>query len=1351
MMNLRTLARRSLHHYFRAQLGVLAGATLAAAVLIGALVVGDSVRESLVAKALRRVAGKTAALNSGDRFFTQNFINELVPEGNTPAANPFFGEGKPMWFRIPENGTVRHLDYSPIEAALELSATIARQDGTASANRIQVFGVSSLELRKSWHNELINSSRRDRPPLEPDYSGPTVWLNQALARQLKAKEGDQVVLRLHKPSALSRDAVITPRDDVSVALRLTVAGIMPGYRLGDFSFLANQTEPFNAFVNLPTLSAAAGIPGRANVLLAQTPSIQHYDPNQSNWRRTLQSWLERVKLSGLLPSSNRGTLMPLADYLGFLSNRVSASWSLADAELDIHAVEPDPKLTGGEPAPAFAELTTRRIFLEPTTVAAALTTQSATSAVPVLTYLVNSLTHGDDLAPYSMVAAVGAPYTPADLKEDEIVVNEWLATDLKVKPGDTLAVAYYRVDTGTQLVEHTNTFRIRSIVPLRGLYADRTLMPEFPGLTKAESTRDWDAGFDLVHPIREQDEAYWKQWRGTPKAFITLAAGQKMWANRFGDLTAIRWFRASTRPPTAVDAQSPSPQRPGVRGETASTADSTSKDSSTPPPHPGPLPPLQGGGEGESSGRQRVDAPAQQTPSPLNGERAGVRGEVELSPEVTAIRDAIAAEIRKKLNPADYGLHFTDVRTPALAAAEGGTGQEFGGLMIGFSLFLITSALLLTAMLFSFSLEQRATETGILLALGWEPRQVRRLLFREGFGLAILGTVLGTFGGIAYAKGVLWGLKTIWRDAVNGAGLEFHVTAETLVTGILSSLAVAAFTLWLTLRKQAKRPARELLNEGANEAALTMAESGSRWPRRWALIASLAALGMTGAAWATRESSPETFFGAGALLLIAGLLWVRVWLRRSNSSRHTPSPLNRDRAEVRGGNTSVADSTPKDSSTTPPHPGPLPPIRWGGEGESAGREGSDLTALPSGPDRHSRPSLTSLALRGLSRRPSRSLATVALLASAAFLIIAVAANRLDANRDATRRDSGTGGFALWAESSLPVIQDLNTRKGQEFYGLDPKSLKDVSVVPFRVRDGDDASCLNLNRAQRPRLLGVKPELLAQRGAFTFTGLGKNVSVTNGWLALHTEGPASKADEIIIPAIADANSLQWALQKQLGDTLDYVDERGRPFKVRFVGAVANSILQGSVIIDEAEFVKRFPGESGHRAFLVDAPVVVTETLSATLTRALQDTGLEVTPAARRLDTFNAVQNTYLNTFQILGGLGLLLGSVGLGVVVLRNVFERRGELALMQAVGFEQAALQRLVLVEHSALLVIGLLVGTVTALVAVLPTLLTPGAGVPWGSLALTLLGVFLNGALWTWLATRRALRGRLVDSLRAL
>jgi len=383
--------------------------------------------------------------------------------------------------------------------------------------------------------------------------------------------------------------------------------------------------------------------------------------------------------------------------------------------------------------------------------------------------------------------------------------------------------------------------------------------------------------------------------------------------------------------------------------------------------------------------------------------------------------------------------------------------------------------------------------------------------------------------------------------------------------------------------------------------------------------------------------------------------------------------------------------------------------------------------------------LVALALRGCARRRKRSLSTVAMLACGSFLIVSIGVFRLDANRDATKKTSGTGGFALLGESTTPVVQNLNSPSGREFFALNEQDLKEVSFVPFRVREGDEASCLNLNAAQRPRLLGVKPELLA--GRFSFAK-GKD------WTDLRSIAKASNS-VVEVPAIGDANSIQWAMKKKVGDTLDYVDERGQPFKVRIVGAVANSILQGQLLIDETEFVRRFPDESGYRTFLIDAPSNAVSHVSATLSRAMQDVGLELTPAAQRLAQFNAVQNTYLGTFQVLGGLGLLLGSVGLGIVVLRNVLERRGELALLMAVGFRKRQVQQLLLLENAALLAAGLTLGVVAAAVAVTPALLSPGAKLPVVSLGLTLGAVLINGALWTWAATRLALRGDLLAALR--
>ena len=133
---------------------------------------------------------------------------------------------------------------------------------------------------------------------------------------------------------------------------------------------------------------------------------------------------------------------------------------------------------------------------------------------------------------------------------------------------------------------------------------------------------------------------------------------------------------------------------------------------------------------------------------------------------------------------------------------------------------------------------------------------------------------------------------------------------------------------------------------------------------------------------------------------------------------------------------------------------------------------------------------------------------------------------------------------------------------------------------------------------------------------------------------------------------------------------------------------------------------------------------------------------MTSATKRLDAFNTVQNTYLNTFQILGGLGLLLGTLGLGVVVLRNVLERRAELALFTAVGLRARVVRKLIVMEHGALLIAGLLIGIVAALVAIVPALRGPVQQINYRELSITLALVCASGLIWTWIAARIALRG---------
>ena len=1093
-----TFILRSLRFHFRSHLGALLGALVGSAVLIGALLVGDSVRESLRHLGLARLGRIEFALDAGDRFVRSALADDLKVALQT--------------------------DVAP---ALHVAGTAANSAGDARANRVNVLGIDD----RFWSMDSMSVGAAN--PLKND----EVLLNDHLAAQLGAKQDDTVVLRVHKPSLLSREAPVSPQEDTSLALRLTVKAVVSDDGLGRFSLQANQLPPFNAFVPLSLLQSRLELTNRANLLLIASIKTGAADPN--------------VVLAKV--------------------------WKAADAELEFREI----------PTQSVLEVRSPRVFIDPP--AAAAVTNGAASARLISTYFVNELRVGDRATPYSMVTAMGAPIVPGDMKDDEIIINQWLADDLKAKPGDSMQLTWLTIGDSKRLEEKRATFRIRALLPLSGAADDRDLMPDFPGIAKAEKTENWDAGFTIENnKIRPIDEQYWKDHRGTPKAFVTLAAGHKMWSNRFGDLTAIRF--------------------------------------------------------------------------PLDQVK----------------RDELEARIMAGLQPSQLGLAFQPVRQQAVAASN--QSQDFGGLFIGFSFFLIIAALLLMAMMFQFGLEQRATEIGTLLAVGFTPRWVRRAFLCEGAGIALSGACLGVVAGVAYAKIMLLGLTTLWKSAVGTSALKFHLNPTTLAIGLVASMVVSVFTLWLALRRQARQPARDLLADGAGEEAKLAIGPIRKNRNSWiAGVSGMLALGMIGWAATDKAAAAGGFFGGGALLLICGLALSALGLGILATS------------------------------------------------EAAAK----LT-------------LTGLGLRGSTRRRSRSVSTIALLACGSFLVVAVGANKLDANRDAAKRSSGTGGFTLIGEATLPVVRDLNAADGRDFFGLSEKDLTGVSFVPLRVRDGDDASCLNLNRAQSPRLLGVKPESLASRGAFTFADAAKGLSTEQGWKLLE-----STAEPDVVPAIGDANSIQWALGKSLGDTLDYTDERGNKFKVRLVGSVANSILQGSLLISETDFIKRFPSESGYRMFLIDAPSNAGTNVASRLSHALQNVGLEVTPAAERLAAFNAVQNTYLNTFQILGGLGLLLGSAGLGVVVLRNVLERRSELALLLAVGYRPRSLRWLVLSEHGALLWAGLGIGVVAAVVAVLPALLSPGAEIPYASLALTLGAVLISGLIWTWLATRFALRARLLDALK--
>jgi ABC-type lipoprotein release transport system permease subunit len=1005
-------------------------------------------------------------------------------------------------------------------AALVVAAATA----SARGGELRVPSVQALGVADDFAAML--------PRGAPAWSAPDpgrVLLNEPLARRLDAAAGDEVLLRFSAAGTMPVEAPLAAGDDGSVTLRLVVAGVVPEEALGSFSLRIGGTGAVNAFVDRGELASVLGRPGRANVLLAAPPA-------------------------GSGP--------------GDVERALAARFALEDAGLSLRKLDD------------AWELTSDRVFIEPAVEVAAL----GAGGTGRLAYFVDRIEHGGRTLWYSFVSSLtppapasSAPRFPADLGDDEVVLNDWAARELGARPGDTVAMAFRVPATGGDLEERTATFTVRAIVPIEG--DDRDLMPSFPGFSGAASCRDWDPGVPLdLSRIEPRDEEYWNRWGGSPRAFVTLEAARRLWANRFGGLTAVR-FPEDTPPPADL------------------------------------------------------------------------------------------------VVPADLGLAVAPVLEEALAATA--SGVDFGQLFLGLGFFLAAGALALTALLALLSVDQRADELATLAAFGWPRSRIRRLALVEGSFVALAGGLAGVPLGVAFHRGIVAGLRTAWHDAVRTPVLLPRIEPASLAVGFAAGAAVSLVVILLATTGVLRRTGRR------------------RSPRRRAAVPGAAAVFALLAAVAAVVLLPQpTAFFAGGALLLAGLL-----------AAGAAALSAADRPRVRGV-----------------------------------------------------PGLAGLGLADAARRGPRSLAVAAVLAFGVFIVTAVASNSLGP-ADSARRDSGTGGFDLFVRASLPVTAERQRRLAA--------SLPGSALVGLRTIDGDDASCLNLNRVAAPGILAVDPGAMAGRFAFAAvadtadgavppapgddgaSGRTKAEDATaDPWRLLEADlGPDT------IPAFVDASVLTWGLGLRLGDEIPYVDEAGRTLRVRLVATLAGSVFQGSLVAAESAVLRHFPSTPPARVLLVDAPdgtaADAGADAAAAVSRSLATLGADVETTVARLARFDSVQNTYLAVFSMLGWLGMLVGTLGLAVVVVRNVAQSRGELALLRAVGFGRPALVALVLAEHLPAVAGGLAAGAIASLVAVMPAARLLAGALPLGTLAVQL-GTIVAGAFAATTASAAvALHADLAPALR--
>lgn len=1211
--NLTTLIWRSLTGFRALHFALAAGIAAATAVIIGALVVGDSVRGSLKALVIERLGHIQSAMVS------QRFFDPAMLAGGTKGLGPIEYQLVPL-IVLPSS-------------AVEIQGTGIQGTGIQGTGGMQRAQVQVLGTPQEFWQHASTSDALKNVQLAPD----EVALNSALADELGARVGDEVTIRLPKGSGVPADSPLGRRDDASANLpRQRVAIILPNHSLADIDFRAGQQTTRNVFVPLAGLQDALQQPNKVNAAVAVS--------SKEGGRLSLSE-------AQLLCDQINARILPTLTDFGLKVTRQTRLFpdeSIGETSADTSAItddkptdaasanQNDTQSAASPPEKVFDyyQVTSEQLIIDD--LSQRLLMQAFQSLQPqrAISYLINEIQvispEGVELSPkvtYSIAVGLENWETAFNAKLDQELfrqqrpgtcgVNSWLAKRLGIEPGSILRVWFFKPETieGRE-VETTQDFTVAGIVPVtepsKGYVRNRParfnrpptaandpdLTPVVPGITDEDSISNWDLPFKLTREIPKEDDDYWQDYRLTPKIFLRYSNAVRYFGSRFGNATAIR-----------------------------------------------------------------IDA--------TNVQQAQLNEDALRQKAAEAMLHAKAA----------LGLQLLPIRQLQLQAASGTT--PFDGLFLALSFFVIVAALMLVALLFRLSIEQRANQWGVLLASGFSHGRVRSLLLRESFVVVLLGVLMGILLGLAYARVMIAGLETWWVGAVSGSFLNFHFTVRSLAIGCAVGAVASFVTILWSLRRLNRKAPLDLLRGRWDTASV-----GSDQQNKVALaIAGFLAFGAIGllilGATQTGMAQAGSFFGCGMLLLASALVATAYMLKQQTHSR----------------------------------------------------------------PRTARPGLWSIAWLALTRNPWRSVLTIGLLSVASFLIASMSIFQIAPNLQ------GSGGFELMAESSLPIYRDLGATRAREevLSTADFNILRTATILSFRARLGEDASCNNLYKVAQPTVLGV-PDSLAQQQITASEGrrfqwAAGNDSSESPWQTLGQV--SSGAEDDPVPVVMDLNTAAWSLHQGASlNAITKVQFEDRVIHFRTVGLLSNSVMQGKLLISEYNFMRLFPDINGYRFFLIHDEEKDMHTLSTALENGWSDEGLDATSTQEALAKLLAVQNTYISAFQAIGALGLLLGTIGLAVVQVRSVLERRHELALMQAVGFSRSRIAQLLLCESIVLLAGGMVVGILAAVIAIVPFMLSANSQASVLEPLIMLAIVLAVGLLASFLAIVTALKQPILRNL---
>jgi putative ABC transport system permease protein len=716
--------------------------------------------------------------------------------------------------------------------------------------------------------------------------------------------------------------------------------------------------------------------------------------------------------------------------------------------------------------------------------------------------------------------------------------------------------------------------------------------------------------------------------------------------------------------------------------------------------------------------------------------------------------DAVAAKLNAALGPlTGQGTSVEKPKQSVLKAAEQ-AGNGLGSLFLFIGSFSVIAGVLLLVNIFVMLAEERKSELGMLRAVGMKRGRLVRSFIIEGTVYALVAALVGILIGLGVGRAVVVVAARIFssfsdEDTFN---LAFRFTPISLVNGFAMGFLIAFVTVTLTSVRISRvniiAAIRDLPNEG-----------GRRLKHRWVALSTVAAAGfgaLSAVAIARSQGVGVYLYPALAVLALCPLL-VRLAPKRWVYSGASLAVL----AWGLAANTLRPKVFDDGSTATFIVLGSLLTF----SAVLLVSQNQQLLMRPLRP-LIARPTLGGLATRLAVAYPiARRFRTGAILIMYGLVVftlvlITVIGNLVSAGTDAEVRNA-SGGFGVRADfnPSAPVGDPARTFTSGRFAG------KVDAVAPLTV---SGAKVTNLIKGRTDPIdvivVGASPQL-SQAGLFPLSRrLGRLGDDPAVWRAVQSDPGYVILDNFL----GQEGGGPGAVTYQPGDTLTVTDPAtGKAERKTIAGVlksgqgfygVGNTGFVSPIIMSQQAARAQFgSGAKLASAMVKPAAGVTDQALAAELQGQYLPEGLVATQIRDQVERGLAANRGFFQLMQGFLALGLIVGIAGLGVVMVRAVRERRRNIGVLRALGFQSGTIQRAFLTESTFVALEGIVLGAALSIVTSYllfkndDELNASGVGfpIPWASITVLVAAAAVASVLATAWPARQASKIRPAVALR--